>query len=198
MSKELTFSTATLGWRFAHTEIFLKHFIKQWELLQDVQIKNLDEYWNIEAASGKWLKQVGAAFHLNKPDTLSGDQFVLDIDELDDESVVLDGTSAEIDDALFRAMIVLRSSSSMELFSIPNIAKNLYHAFGSDKIKVEFFENTDNWGNPKPMYFRILITFKDYETIKTFIGLQDTYPLIMIGKPMGISYDIYSAYDPNL
>ena len=198
MSKELTFSAATLGWRFAHTEIFLKHFIKQLELLQDVQIKNLDEYWNIEAANGKWLKQVGAIFRLNQPNSLSGDQFVLDIDKLDDPDVVLDGTTAEIPDALFRSLIVLRSASTMQLFSIPNIAKNLYQAFGSDKIKVEFFENTDNWGNPKPMYFRILITFKDYETVKTFVGLQDTYPLIMIGKPMGISYDIYGAYDPNL
>lgn len=198
MSKELTFSAATLGWRFAHTEIFLKHFIKQLELLQDVQIKNLDEYWNIEAANGKWLKQVGAIFRLNQPNSLSGDQFVLDIDKLDDPNVVLDGTTAEIPDALFRSLIVLRSASTMQLFSIPNIAKNLYQAFGSDKIKVEFFENTDNWGNPKPMYFRILITFKDYETVKTFVGLQDTYPLIMIGKPMGISYDIYGAHDPNL
>ena len=98
MAKELTFSSATLGWRFAHTEIFLKHFIKQWELLQDVQIKNLDEYWNINAASGDWLKQIGAAFHVEKPQVLSGNAFFLDIDMMDDPSVFLDGTNEDIAD----------------------------------------------------------------------------------------------------
>ena len=96
MSKELTFSSATLGWRFSHTEIFLKHFVKQWELLQDVQIKNLDEYWNLNVATGEWLKQLGATFHVDKPQILSGNAFILDIDMLDDESVFLDGTNEDI------------------------------------------------------------------------------------------------------
>lgn len=198
MAKQLTFSGATLGWRFSHTEIFLQNFIKQWELLQDVALKNLDEYWNINAASGDWLRQLGVIFHLEKPQVLSGNQFVLDIDMLDDESVVLDGTPANIADQLFRSVIVLRSASTMQLFSMKNIAENLYHAFGSENIEVEFRENTDRWGQPKERYFRLLITFKDYETAKAFIGLQDTYPLIMIGKPMGVSYDIYCDYNPDL
>ena len=198
MAKELTFSSATLGWRFAHTEIFLKHFIKQWELLQDVQIKNLDEYWNINAASGDWLKQIGAAFHVEKPQVLSGNAFILDIDMMDDPSVFLDGTNEDIADDIFRKIIILRSISTMKLFSIKNIADNLYEAFGSDQIKVEIFENTDINGNYKERYFRLLLTFKDTEMIKLFIGLQETFPLILIGKPMGVSYDIYVDYDPNL
>ena len=125
MAKELTFSSATLGWRFAHTEIFLKNFIKQWELLQDVQIKNLDEYWNINAASGEWLKQIGAAFHVDKPQVLSGNAFILDIDMMDDPSVFLDGTNEDIADDIFRKIIILRSISTMKLFSIKNIADNL-------------------------------------------------------------------------
>ena len=143
MSKELTFSSATLGWRFAHTEIFLKHFLKQWELLQDVQIKNLDEYWNISAARGEWLKQIGATFHIEKPQVLSGDAFILDIDMLDDPDVFLDGVLEDIADSIFRKIIILRSISTMKLFSIKNIADNLYEAFGQDQIKVEIFENTD-------------------------------------------------------
>lgn len=198
MAKELTFSTATLGWRFAHTEIFLKNFIKQWELLQDVQIKNLDEYWNINAASGEWLKQIGATFHVDKPQVLSGNAFILDIDMMDDPSVFLDGTNEDIADDIFRKIIILRSISTMKLFSIKNIADNLYQAFGSDQIKVEIFENTDVNGNYKERYFRLLLTFKNTEMIKLFIGLQETFPLILIGKPMGVSYDIYVDYDPNL
>lgn len=198
MSKELTFSSATLGWRFAHTEIFLKHFLKQWELLQDIQIKNLDEYWNISVARGEWLKQIGATFHIEKPQVLSGDAFILDIDMLDDPDVFLDGALEDIADSIFRKIIILRSISTMKLFSIKNIADNLYEAFGQDQIKVEIFENTDINGNPKDRYFRLVLTFKNTEMIKLFVGLQETYPLILIGKPMGVSYDIYVDYDPDL
>ena len=198
MAKELTFSSATLGWRFSHTEIFLQNFIKQWELLQDVALKNLDEYWNINVARGEWLKQLGATFHVAKPQILSGDAFILDIDKLDDEAVVLDGTSEDIADEIFRKIIILRSISTMKLFSIKNIAENIYEAFGRDQIRVEFKENTDVNDNPKDRYFRLILTFKDTEMIKLFIGLQETFPLILIGKPMGVSYDIYVEYDPNL
>jgi len=191
MSKELTFSSATLGWRYAHTDIFLRHFIKQWELLQDVQLKNLDEYWNIAAASGEWLKQIGAAFHIQKPQILSGNAFILDIDMLDDPSVILDGTSEDIADDVFRKIIILRSISTMKLFSIKNIAENLYNAFGREQITVEIFENTDINGNYKDRYFRLNLKFQNIETIKIFIGLQEMFPLILIGKPMGVSYDIY-------
>lgn len=198
MTKQLTFSSATLGWRFAHTEIFLKHFVKQWELLQDVQIKNLDEYWNINAATGDWLKQIGSIFHIERPQVLSGDAFVLDIDMLDDPEVFLDGALDDIADDIFRKMIILRSISTMKLFSVKNIADNLYEAFGRDQIKVEIFENRDINGNYKDRYFRMLLTFKNTAMIKLFVGLQETFPLILIGKPMGVSYDIFIAYDPNL
>ena len=198
MVKQLTFSEATLGWRFAHTEIFLKHFIKQWELLQDVQIKNLDEYWNINAAKGDWLKEIGAIFHIPRPQVLSGEAFVLDIDMLDDPEVFLDGALEDIGDVFFRKLIILRSISTMKLFSIKNIAENFYEAFGRDQVKVEIFENTDINGNPKERYFRLKLTFKNADMIKLFVGLQETYPLILIGKPMGVSYDIYVEHDPNL
>lgn len=198
MAKELTFSSATLGWRFAHTDIFLKNFIKQWELLQDVQIKNLDEYWNINIASGEWLKQLGVIFHVEKPQILSGDAFILDIDMMDDQSVFLDGTTEDIADELFRKIIIVRSISTKKLFSMKNIADNIYSAFGADQVKVEFRENTDLNDQPKERYFRIILTFKNQEMIKLFVGLQETLPLILIGKPMGVSYDIYVEYDPNL
>lgn len=198
MAKQLTFSEATLGWRFAHTEIFLKHFIKQWELLQDVQIKNLDEYWNISAAKGDWLKEIGAIFHIPRPQVLSGEAFVLDIDMLDDPEVFLDGALEDIGDIFFRKLIILRSISTMKLFSIKNIAENLYEAFGRDQVKVEIFENSDVNGNYKERYFRLKLTFKNSDMIKLFVGLQETYPLILIGKPMGVSYDIYVEHDPNL
>ena len=198
MSKELTFSEATLGWRFAHTGIFLKHFVKQWELLQDVQIKNLDEFWNIKDAVGQWLRELGTIFHVPNPQIKGQNAFVLDIDRLDDESVVMDGTLSDMADELYRKVITIRTMSTMKLFSMKNIADVIYQAFGEDQVKVEFRENTDLNDNPKPMYFRILLTFKDANIAKLFAGMQDVLPNILIGKPMGISYDVFVKYDPNL
>lgn len=198
MTKQLTFSEATLGWRFAHTEIFLKHFIKQWELLQDVQIKNLDEFWNITDAVGLWLRELGAIFHVPNPRVIGNDAFVLDIDRMDVDSFVLDGTLADLADEMYRKVILIRSVSTMKLFSMKNIADAIYQAFGEDQVKVEFRENTGIMGNQKPMYFRLLLTFKDQEVAKLFVGMQESLPNILVGKPMGISYDVFVTYDPNL
>lgn len=198
MSKELTFSEATLGWRFAHTEIFLKHFIKQWELLQDVQIKNLDEYWNINEAVGQWLSQIGEIFDTPRVQTLGANAFMLNVSQLNDSDSRLNGTIEDIEDDLFRKIILIRSLSAHKLFSMKNIADSLYEAFGSDQIKVEFKENVDNFGNYKPRYFQIILTFKDSEMIRAFSGMQKTHPMLFIGKPMGVSYNIYIVYDPDM
>lgn len=198
MAKQLTFSAATLGWRFAHTEIFLKHFIKQWELLQDVQIKNLDEYWNLDAACGEWLTQIGKTFHVERPQVLGEDAFFLDLCHLDDPDVVLDGGLAPVADELLRKIIIIRSISTRKLFSMKNIADALYDAFGRDKLKVEFRENTDNLGNFKERYFRLLLTFKEEAMLRVFRGLEETNPLILLGKPMGVSYRLEVDLDPDL
>lgn len=198
MSKQLTFSAATLGWRFTHTDIFLRHFIKQWELLQDVALKNLDEYWNINKAKGEWLKQIGALFDIEKAQMLSDNAFMLDVDKLDDPDKILDGTIEPMPDDIFRKIILLHTSNVNKLFSIPNIAENLFQVFGRDQIKIEFFENVDTLGNPKNRYFQLKITFKDLQMLKLCIELQDALPHALIGKPMGVSYDIYFDYDPNI
>lgn len=198
MAKELTFSSATLGWRFSHTEIFLQHFIKQWELLQDVALKNLDEYWNINLATGEWLYQLGQILDVERREMIGDDAFVLDIDHLDDPDVILDGTLKTIADDLYRKIILVRSASTMKMFSIKNVADVLYEVFGQDQIKVEFKENIGLDGQPKDMWFRLILTFKSPEMIKLFVGLNKTLPVILIGKPMGVGYDLIVNYDPNL
>lgn len=198
MAKELTFSEATLGWRFSHTERFLTNFIKQWELLQDVQIKNLDEYWNIKAATGKWLNQLGVIFDTARVRTLGENAFMLNVSRLNDTETRLNGTPTEVDDEFFRKIILIRSLAVNKLFCMKNIADALYEIFGEDQIKVEFRENTDSFGNYQPMHFRVLLTFKSLEMIQKFQGLQVLFPMLFIGKPMGISYHIYVSYNPNL
>ena len=198
MAKELTFSSATLGWRFSHTDIFLRHFIKQWELLQDVALKNLDEYWNLEAAAGNWLQQLGNIFGVGNKQVVSEDAFMLDVDRLDAGDRFLDGHIAEMEDTLYRKIIMLQVASTMRLFSIPNIADNLYNAFGKDQVKVEIIENIDGQGNPKDRYFQLIVTFKDIQMVKLFRGFLESLPHELIGKPMSVSYDVYIKYDPDL
>lgn len=199
MAKELTFSEATLGWRFAHTDIFLKHFIKQWELLQDVQIKNLDEYWNINEATGKWLSQIGELFDTARVETVSEDAFLLNVSRLNiPEEARLNGQNEEVEDGLFRKLILVRSLSVNKLFSMKNIAETLYEVFGLDQIKVEFRENITSQGIAKDRYFQLLLTFKDGDMMRAFNGMRLLRPNLFLGKPMGVSYDIYVIYDPNL
>ena len=199
MAKELTFSEATLGWRFAHTDIFLKHFIKQWELLQDVQIKNLDEYWNINEATGKWLSQIGELFDTARVETVSEDAFLLNVSRLNiPEEARLNGQNEEVEDGLFRKLILVRSLSVNKLFSMKNIAETLYDVFGLDQIKVEFRENITSQGIAKDRYFQLLLTFKDGDMMRAFNGMRLLRPNLFLGKPMGVSYDIYVIYDPNL
>lgn len=198
MAQELAFSEATLGWRFSHTKIFLRHFIEQWKLLQDVQLKNLDDYWNINQAGGQWLDQIGELFSLSRPVGLAGDQFILDMDRLDDESAVLDGDTLDILDNMFRMLLLIRNREPMKLFTMPNIAGIMTEIFGEGNIKVEFRENTDLNGNYKPQYFRILLTFKSAQDYRLFTSIQTTNPTIFFGRPMGVSYDIYCDYDPDL
>lgn len=199
MAKELTFSEATLGWRFAHTDIFLKHFIKQWELLQDVQIKNLDEYWNINEATGKWLNQIGELFDTARVETISEDAFLLNVSRLNvPEEARLNGKNEEVGDDLFRKLILVRSLSVNKLFSMKNIAETLYEVFGRDQIKVEFRENTTSQGIAKDRYFQLLLTFKDSDMIRAFNGMRLLRPNLFLGKPMGVSYDIYVNLRPKL
>lgn len=198
MVMKLTFSNATLGWRFAHTQIFLTHFIQQWLLLQDVQLKNLDEYWNIDKAGGLWLNQIGELFKLARPVGLIGNQFILNIDKLNDPAVVLNGDSAEILDKMFRILIKLRNRCTLKLFSMKNIADVMYYVFGQENIKVEFRENTDRFNNPKAQYFRIFLTFKNSDDYRVFVGIIDTNPTLFFGKPMGVSYDTFCFWNPDL
>lgn len=198
MAKQLTFSDATLGWRFSHTNIFLKNFEGQWELLQDLVVKNLDRYWNLDEAVGSWLDQVGQIFGLKRPYGASSAQFVLDVDRLDDPDVVLDGEADSVADTLYRTLIKVRNQQPGKLFCMKSISDSFEFVFGKENVKVEFEENKDIEGNYKPMYFKIILTFKQITTVRTFLGLQKNNPLLLIGKPMGVSYDLFCQYNPDL
>ncbi len=188
--RSLVLNWVTAGWRFENTKIFAKHFEKQWELLQDVALRNLDEYFNLDIASGKWLDQVGTLYGLVRPYSLVGDEFILDVSRLDDPRDVLDGSTGEVLDSLYKTLIALKASSSGKLFTMKNIKDNIVGLLGEDEVKVEFIENIDYYTElPKPMYFQLKLFFKSSTVLRTFLSLLENNKHL-IGKPMGVSYDI--------
>lgn len=190
MTTSLVLNWVTAGWRFENTKNFAKHFKKQWELLQDVALKNLDDYFNMDIAEGKWLDQIGTIYGLTRPYGLVGDEFVLDLSRMDDPRDVLDGNTDSVLDNLYRTLILLKSSSSNKLFSMLNIKDNIIGLFGEEEVKVEFIENVDYYTElPKEMYFQLRLYFKSSNILKTFLSLIDQNPHLL-GKPMGVSYDI--------
>lgn len=194
---ELSWNPTTLSWKFEHTKIFAKHFYEQFRLLHGVMIENLDEYFNIDVANGDWLTKIGNLLALDRPFGADGTQFVWDIDKWDDPNVFWDGMIGNIIDPLFRVLIRLKENSKKKLFTMKNIAENLYTVFGKDRISIRFMENIDRLGNEKPMYFRILIDFKYSEDAKIFVGLLDVMPNALIGKPMGVFYEVDCTYSPD-
>lgn len=190
MSTSLVLNWITAGWRFENTKNFGKHFEKQWELLQDVALRNLDEYFNLDVAEGEWLNQIGTVYGLSRPYALVGDQFILDISALDDPNEVLNGNTGEVLDSLYRTLILLKSSSSNKLFSMPNIKENIVGLFGADSVKVEFIENIDYYTQvARPMYFQLRLYFKSPSVLKVFLSLIEENEHLL-GKAMGVSYDI--------
>lgn len=189
--KSLILNWTTAGWRFQNTSIFSKNFEEQWKLLQDVQIKNLDEYFNLDVAEGVWLDQVGELFGMSRDyKSLSGDQFTLDADQLDIPVIYLDGHSGALTDSLYRTLIKIKVDSSKKLFSMPNIRDNLIKILGEENIDVQFLENVDPYtGEYRPMYFQLKLLFKDAVQGKIFMSLLIGYPHLF-DKPMGVSYDI--------
>lgn len=185
-----------MGWRFAHTPIFSKNFVEQCNLFQDVALQNLDEFYNIDAAQGVWLDMIGNIFNLKRPYGINGNQFVLNLDKLNDPTVVLNGYPESVSDNIYRILIKMRAASKNKLFTMKNIKEMLETVLGADNVNVQFRENTNVLEQYVPRYFRVLLTFRDALTAKIFLGLIDMNP-DLLGKPMGYHYDIYCSYDPN-
>lgn len=194
--KSLTLNLTTMGWRFAHTPIFSKNFVEQCNLFQDVALQNLDEFYNIDAAQGVWLDMIGNIFNLKRPYGINGNQFVLNLDKLNDPTVVLNGYPESVSDNIYRILIKMRAASKNKLFTMKNIKEMLETVLGADNVNVQFRENTNVLEQYVPRYFRVLLTFRDALTAKIFLGLIDMNP-DLLGKPMGYHYDIYCSYDPN-
>ena len=194
--KTLTLNWTTAGWRFRHTEIFAKDFVEKWKVMQDIQLKNLDEFFNLDAASGVWLDSVGSIFGINRDYVkMRGDAFILDVDKLDEDISYLDGHEGQLLDPLYKMLIKLKTASSRKLFCMPNLRQIVVDLLGEENVRVEFIENKAPYSdNFQAQYFQMHIYFIDPTYAGIFVLLINVFPNLF-DKPMGVSYDVFCHYD---
>jgi hypothetical protein len=195
--KTLTLNWTTAGWRFQNTEIFAKDFVEKWKLMQDIQLKNLDEFFNLDAASGEWLDIVGKIFGINRDYVrMRGDAFILDYHKMDEDVSYLDGHEGEVIDPLYRVLIKLKTASSRKLFTMPNLRQIVLDLVGEENVRVEFIENVKPYtvDTFQAQYFQMHIYFLDPTYAGIFTLLITVFPELF-DKPMGVSYEIFCHYD---
>jgi hypothetical protein len=194
--KTLTLNWTTAGWRFRDTKIFAKDFVEKWKVMQDIQLKNLDEFYNLDEASGEWLDAVGSVFGITRDYVrCRGDSFILDADKMDVDNTYLDGHEGELLDPLYRALIKLKTASSRKLFCMPNLRQIVVDLFGEENVEVKFIENKEPYSETfRAQYFQMHIYFIDPTYAPAFVLLVNVFPNIF-DKPMGISYDVFCHYD---
>lgn len=98
--------------------------------------RDLMRIYDIDNATGKWLDFIGDICNVPRWYANFNDAFTLDIDYLDDPTVVLDGLAGSINDAKYRALIKLSIYRRNKPFSIPNIYEVLNEAFHPYSIDI--------------------------------------------------------------
>lgn len=97
---------------------------------------DLRNVYDLDKASGKWLDLIGANCNVPRWYAALNDAFTLDVDYLDDPTVVLDGKEGSINDAKYCALIKLSLFRRRKAFSIPNIYEVLMEAFHPYSIDI--------------------------------------------------------------
>lgn len=83
---------------------------------------NLERFFNYDLAIGDWLTQLAALFNVKRRYFTFGSAFTLDINQLDDYTIYLDGVNAPVDDVLLRALLKAKILSSTGIIkSVPYI-----------------------------------------------------------------------------
>jgi hypothetical protein len=106
-----------------------------YDLAKSVAPANLEQFYNVELASGVWLTQLADIFNVKRNYFTGGSgelPFVLDLSDLDSTDI-LDGRKSPMDDFLLRALLkarILRNSVSTK--SIDYIYRVFFIIFGED------------------------------------------------------------------
>ena len=97
---------------------------------------DLKNIYDLDNARGKWLDLIGTNCNVPRWYAALNDAFTLDVDYLDDPTIVLDGKEGSINDVKYRALIKLSLYRRRKAFSIPNIYEVLMEAFNPYSIDI--------------------------------------------------------------
>lgn len=140
---------------------------------------DLRNLYDIDKATGKWLDLIGANCNVPRWYAALNDAFTLDVDYLDDPTVVLDGKEGSINDAKYRALIKLSLFRRRKAFSIPNIYEVLMEAFNPYSIDIIEGDAT----------MTIDLVFADIGDLRVFNALYDI-DNNLLGRPTGATVTI--------
>lgn len=149
------------------------------------------KFFDTDQAFGVWLDKLGALYNIARPIALTGEVFVLDVDGLDNPSVLLDGLTAAISDKMFRRLIQIKMASNLEMPSVDSISDLFERVFGGpDLCRCEIEEEY--------MSFVVNLYFADPLDIKVMYTVLDINPNV-IGEFPGVSYRVvpHLMYPPQ-
>lgn len=141
------------------------------------------KFFDAEQAGGVWLNKLAKLYNVERPIGLTGRVFVLDIDSLDDESIVMDGKNDVASDEVFRSLFRLLTASWLVLPSVDTLVQFFEDVFGgANKVRCEIIESF--------MRFEIYLYFADPQYVKILYTILDTRPKI-IGDIPGVDYEVF-------
>lgn len=125
--------------------------------------RDLMNILDLDKAEGEWLNLIGDIFNVPRWYANFNDAFTLDVDYIDEPSVVLDGLAGSISDVKYRALIKLSIYRRNKPFSIPNIYEVIHEAF--KPLSIDIIEGDGE--------MTIDLVFKDISDLRVFNALYN-------------------------
>jgi len=161
----MTVKTDRNFYQFRNAAGFTSMLDSMYTLISQMSPENLQNFLNIDDASGDWLTQLAGLF--NVPRVLVGytDAFILDVSTLDDTDV-LDGISTAVNDSMLKALLKARiKRNTTHTKTIEYIYDIFISTIAPDSIQiVESFKHIDlNITVTDPDKMRILSALLSYD-----------------------------------
>lgn len=142
------------------------------------------KFFNTDEARGTWLDKIGNLYGIPRPLGVPGDQFVLDVDMLDDDTVVLDGSVGQLLDVYYRRLLQIKAFTNLTLPSVNTIAQIFDEVFAfPDTVITKVIDGY--------MRFDIEVYFGKPSNVKILQTILDNDPHFL-GEFPGVDYSVKS------
>lgn len=171
-----------LALRYNNSPMIRKLYDGLGAIIDNSSLWDFYKFYDVEQAKGPWLDKLGALYNLNRPIGLTGQVFVLDIDRLDDETIVLDGFTESLSDNMFRSLFKLLTTSYLVLPSVDSLSTFFQDVFGGEQeVRCDIIDSY--------MKFTINLYFANPQYVKVLYTILDLNPRILGDFP-GVDYKI--------